>query len=165
MEIKALERDTIISSISAVKNGSFCRIKYKSELPLKAEFKKKGYRLVKITEATIRFGVDYEHIGSVIERKSAEGYQEPAQRENNYSWIIENKVLHNSKTDKDYIRFATVKHGANKKTIYIVVDEFNEDVIVENLNDEQKSYVQNSYWNRVAPEVQNVLFENVISIG
>lgn len=141
-----------------------CRIRYKSEMPVKAEFKKQGIRIIKVTEATVRFGVDYEHIGTVIERKSDESYT-PAVRENNYEWVVENKICHNSKTDKDYVRFATLNGGAHKKVIYILVDSLEETYDVETLTEEQMNYVQNSYWNRTTPEVQNISFENIISVG
>ena len=37
---------------------------------------------------------------------------------------------------------------------------------LEKLSESQKDIVQNSYWNRAsAPEVQNISFENIISIG
>lgn len=164
MEIKTLSSDEIIKSVSVVKNGQMCRIKYKSEMPVKAEFKKQGIKIVKVTEATIRFGVDYEHISTVIERKSNEDYT-PAVRANNYEWVIENKICHNSKTGKDCVRFATLNGGAHKKVVYIVVDSLNETYDIESLTEEQKKYIQDSYWNRTTPEVQNILFENIIAIG
>lgn len=163
-----LNVEEIINAVSSVGNGRMARICYKSELPVKAEFKKQGVKIVKVTEATVRFGVDYEHIGSVIERKAEDEANGKvyAQRENNYEWVVENKICHNSKTGKDYVRFAHVNEGSNRKVIYIIVDSLSETTIAETLDDSTKNLVQNSYWNRTsAPEVQNISTENVLRIN
>ena len=165
MQIKTLSSDEIISKVSAIKNGQMCRICYRSELPVKAEFKHKGIKIIKVTEATVRFGVAYEHISTVKERKSDETYS-PITKTNNYEWVIENKICRNSNTGKEYVRFATLNKGSHKKVLYIVVDSMNETYTAESLSEEEKIYVQNSYWNRTSPtEVQNISFENIIRIG
>lgn len=161
-----LSTDDIINAVSSIGNGRMARICYKSELPVKAEYTKKGIKIVKVTEATVRFGVDYEHISTVIEKKKSDDYTIPAPRENNYRWTVENKVCHNDKTGKDYIRFASVNQGANRKVLYIVIDSMSETTTVESLDDGTKNMIQNSYWNKGnVPEVQNISIENVLRIN
>ena len=57
--------DEVINIVSTIKNGTMARLKYKTELPLKAEFAKLGYKMYKIVETTVRFGVNYANISSV----------------------------------------------------------------------------------------------------
>ena len=40
--------DEVINIVSTIKNGTMARLKYKTELPLKAEFAKLGYKMYKI---------------------------------------------------------------------------------------------------------------------
>ena len=164
-----MNNEVIINALKSIKPGCLFRITYKSELPVKAEFKKNGYRLVKITEATVRTGVDYSNIQSVIEKRenASEDGAVAKQRENNFEWIIRDRVSYNSNTNKFYARVATLRNGgANIHSKFILVDSMSETYELEKLSESQKDIVQNSYWNRAsAPEVQNISFENIISIG
>lgn len=155
----------IVEAINATRNGAMCRVEYKSEMPLKAASKKEGISIIKITESTVRFGVDYDNIGTVIERRSAEDYQ-PAHREYDRTWIVDNKVYHNNKNGTDYIRFANVNNHANKHASFIVRTPDSE-IIVSELTDEQKGHVIDSYWNKehTTPEIQDIRAENIIRIG
>lgn len=158
-----LSSEEIITAVSAVRNGQMARITYKSEMPVKSAFKKQGYKIIKVTEATVRFGVEYENIGAVREYKES---HEVAPLHTGYRWVIENKISHNDNTGKDYVRFASIHNNNSKKVVYMVIDSLEETTTVETLSDEQKEMVQNSYWNRTGtPEVQNISFENVLAIN
>ena len=55
----------IITVIKSLKPGSFVRIGYKTEPPMKAEYRNQGYKVIKTTTMTTRFGIDYHNIHSV----------------------------------------------------------------------------------------------------
>lgn len=156
--------ERIINAVKAVRNGAMCRVQYKSDMPVKAGFKKLGVSITKITESTVRFGVAYEHIGTVIERKSAEDYV-PANREYDREWLVDNKVFHNNKNGNDYLRFANVNNHANKRPMFLIKTTDGE-TTTDALTDEQKHFVIDSYWSKTfAPEVQDIRIDNVLRIG
>lgn len=165
-----MTREEIINTINNIKAGEFFRITYKSVLPLKAEFKKQGYSIVKTTEATVRTGCDYDNLESVKEakeEKTQNGITESKPRTNNYQWVIEDKVSYNTNTDKYYLRIAPLNNGgANKKTTYTVTN-LTETYTLEKLEETEKSLVIASYFgNAYTPSpVQNISFDNIISIG
>lgn len=159
-----MTREEIISAVGAVKNGHFVRVKYKSELPVKAAYKNQGVKLIKYTEVTVRLGVSYNNIEAV---KKAKENGERGERAGNWDeeWIVPNKVLHNNHKDQDYLRFAYMPNGGNREVSYEVVD-VTETYVCEELGDKEVEFVQPSYFKRAGsvPEVQNVKIENVISI-
>ena len=160
MEIKAL-----IEAVKAKKNGTMQRISYKSELPLKANFKKHGIKITKFVEATVRFGVGYENISTVIDRKADESYV-PAERHYDREWVVDNKVYTNNNNGKTYVRFANVNGGGDNRKVYFVVEDSNGKNTVNSLTDTVKEYVINSYWNKKAelPEIQDVNADNIIEV-
>ena len=164
MNFTTLSSNQIIDTTKSIINGRMSRISYRSEMPIKAEFKKRGISITKITDTTARFGIKYENIHTVAERR-AEGTILPEKAHtNNYSWVIENKISYNSNTNKMYVRATSLPHGANSKYKYILVKDGTE-IITDSLNDEMKNFVVNSYWNKSPSEVKNIQFENIVRIG
>ena len=163
----SMTRERIVESISNLRNGTMARITYVTELPLKSEFAKKGYRILKVVETTGRFGVNYSNIKSVIEKKSDPNYKH-VEKENNFEWIVKNKISHNTKTGKDYIRFAPMKKGANKHSNMIFVDTEGKHFSFDSndLPEDFQKMVVNSYWSKKheAPAVQTICLDNVIMI-
>ena len=152
-----MKLDKIIEKLNSIKNGTCASITYKSELPLKAEFKKKGFVIEKITSKVVRFGVDYDNIASVIERRSDENYI-PTERENNYVTIIKDKLYHNTKTERDYLRFSNF--GSQKVKSFFRLN--GEDIV-----ELPTEYIIPSYFKKSGsiPEVQNIKIENVLEIN
>lgn len=162
----ALNREQIMEATLGIRNGTIARVMYQSELPLKAEFKKQGYKLVKITETSARFGVNYGRISSVMARNAA-GY-EPTPRANNYEWIIPNKVKHNSKTDKDYLVLANFNGGHNTKSKYILYGTTVGTLDMGSSIDPGYAHlVIDSYYKKSTTpcEVKTVAFENILRIN
>lgn len=160
----AMTKEEIVSTVANLRNGTMARIKYVTELPMKAEFAKQGYKILKVTETTARFGVKYANLSAVKEKQSDSVKPE---RQNNYEWVVENKIAHNNNTNKDYIRFAPLKkYGSNKHTNLIFVDTTGKYFSFDGkeLPTDFKNMVQNSYWNKnhETPDIQTVLLENVI---
>jgi len=81
-------------------NGSFFRIKYMTEKPE-----------AKVVEATVRTGVNYSHISSVIPTLNDPNKKK---RVNNYHSLIPNKVYFNTKTGKYYL-YVYPTEGSNYK--------------------------------------------------
>lgn len=162
----SLNREQIIEATNGVRNGTIARVMYKSELPLKAEFKKQGYKLIKITETSARFGVNYGHISSVMERNDT-GY-EPSNRTNNYEWVIPNKVKHNSKTDKDYLVLANFNKGHNTKSKYILYGSMAGTLNMgPSIDPGYTHLVIDSYYKKSSTpcEVKTISFENILRIN
>lgn len=167
--MKTLSREQILKTVEAIPNGRIARVTYKTELPVKAEFKKQGYVVTKLVETTGRFGVQYHHIASVIARKAEEGFKEAVKRTNNYVWVINNKVKHNTVTDKDYIVLASFNGGHHTKSKYIV-SYLGKDTVYSDHEfkySDNKNLVIDSYWkpSKNAGEVKNISFENVLAIN
>lgn len=166
-----LSRECILSEVASVKSGTFTRVGYRTELPVKAQYKKEGVQFFKYTEASLRFGVNYGRISSVIARKAEEQLADTVQRANNYEWIIPNKARHNIATGKDYVFAANFNQGANIHNVYVglrkgkvfsIIPESKE--MFKQLNEE---YMIPSYWKDggSAPEVMNISFTNIYRIG
>lgn len=162
-----LNREQIIDATNSVRNGTIARVTYKSEVPLKAEFKKQGYRLIKITETSARFGVDYGKISSVIARR-AEQTEPTVQRTNNYEWVIRNKVKYNTKTDKEYLVLANFNKGHNTKSKYILEGTFVGTIDMGDSIDGHYSHlVIDSYYKKPngTTEVKTIAFDNIMRIN
>ena len=158
--------DDIFAKLSSIKNGTMARIKYFSEMPIRATYKKQGIHLYKITEVTVRFGVNYNNIASVVEKKSENN--EINSHKTTYSWVngFENKICYNENTGKNYVRFTYLPHGDNRHINYKIV-KIEETYTTKNLSNEDKELIIPSYWNKQhnMPEVQNIAFDHIISIG
>lgn len=169
--MKALERDVILNEAKEVRNGCITRICYKTELPVKAEFKHQGYKVYKVVETSARLGVNYHKIASVIARKAEEGLKETIQRANNYyEWVLANKVRHNTNTGKDYLYVASFNKGHHTKSYFVVCgpDATTEWLTAEDFIDTYKGILIPSYWNnrgQGGSEVKNISFENIYRIG
>jgi len=168
--MKALEREVIINEAAKVRPGTITRIMYKTECPVKAEYKKQGYRMVKVVETSARLGVNYHNIASVIARKAEEGLKETVARVNNYEWVLKNKVRHNTATGKDYLYAAAFNKGHHTYSCYILMTPDRSDVKwlspLDLEESEYKDILIPSYWKKGdATEIRNISFENIYRIG
>lgn len=157
--------ESVLNAVKEIRHGAMCRIFYKSEPTLKAEWRKKGIKIVKYTESTVRLGVNYENIGSVIERKSNEDYV-PVHHEYDGYWLVANILYHNNRTGTDTLRVTNVPKHANKHSYFVITDENGVEKTVDMLSDEQKEYITNSYFgNRGFNEVQSIKVDNVLCLA
>lgn len=172
MEQEIMSREEIFSAVEKITNGRMARVRYRTELPIKAAYKKKGYKVVKEVETTARFGCKYSNLESVIKKRSNDPNPDAPKKvhKDNYTWILENKICHNESTGKDYIRFAPMNNGgSNKKSAYVVTYEGAVGSLRFSCGAELpemfKNIVLDSYWkDKTPPEVQNVSIENVIFV-
>lgn len=164
MKINTLVSNQIMEAINGITNGRIDRIIYKSEMPLKAEKRNAGIKLVKITAVSARFGINYNNLPAVIEKR-AQGDSKQKETTNNYEWVVKNKIAHHTKNNNYYVRITYLPKGNNRKCLYILQDN-DKEYIVDNLTDEMKELVINSYWDKKSiSEVQNIQFNNIIRIG
>lgn len=154
-----MKTENIVKQIEDIPKGRFFRMKYLTKLPVKAEYSKQGVVILKIVETTARTGVAYNKIKSVIEKMTGKTKEE---KENNWEWIVHNKIKYNTNTKKSYFVIAPIKKGSNTDRIYILSERNNVRVVTE---DEIRDYVNDSYWiDKEKPAVQNITLENVLTI-
>lgn len=167
MKDVTLTREEIIEAVKAVRGGTITRVTYKTEVPIKAEYKRQGYKLVKIVETTARIGVNYGHLPTVMSRNE-ESNNESNQRTNNFEWIVKDRICHNTKTDKDYVALVSFNKGHHTKVKYILDGTF---VGAIDMGDEidrlYRHIVLDSYFKKpVNPsEFRRVAFDNIIRIN
>ena len=167
-----MTREEIIAVVDKVKNGTITRVTYQTDMPVKAALKKQGYSITKIVETSGRLGVNYHNMAIVIARKAEEALQgkEPVVRANNYEWIIENKIKHNTSTDKDYLVLAYLPKCAHTKIKYIVTTP--DGVATYSGQDFLKrtdlvDLIIKSYWtpSPTSGGVRTIAFENILGIN
>lgn len=129
------------------RNGSFIRISYQSEVPVRASYK--GVKVVKVTDTTSRFGVRYSHIAGV----------EPVGKPD-YAHRIDDKLFEHNKSGEIYLQLAPLKENANARVRYMI------DGAPATL-EEVKELAIPSYFNRSGdrPAVIRVKLSNIITIG
>ena len=151
--------ETIKNALNNIKPGVFTRLTYQTELPLKAEYKKQGYRIVKVHSITTRFGIHYGNIKEVKEREGSGS----SEKTNNFHWVMKNNIQYNSNTDKYYLCTYPTKKGRNGSWRYIVY--LPDGVAFDGLTNINRDWVQNSYWNKKSTNMMKINIDNIIRIG
>lgn len=167
--IETLNPSTTMSLLKEIKPGTFFRMSYMHELPVKAEFKKQGYNVIKVTSVVTRTGVNYGNIQAVKDYKEAQAEAGiiPQERHLDVEWIIKDFVQHNNKTNKDYVCIAPI--GTIEETNkYIVVDP-NTNVTTVSEEELDKNLVRDSYFNSRNDNgytmYKKVTIDNIININ
>lgn len=146
-----------IEILKKVKNGTFGVVEYETEVPVNKAGKAAGMQIFCRTKKLVRFGAAYKNLV-----KDSTDVVRP--RTNNYQWLLDNKVSHNSNTEKDYLRVSTVDRKTLKR-IYRCVTPLGTK-LVEDLGDYVEFLRPSTMvplYNR--PLVQNITMSNVISIN
>lgn len=163
-----LNREQIIKVAKEIKGGRIIRITYKTELPLKAEFKKQGYVLTKIIETSVRFGVNYHNISKVIERKANMQPKDVSVKSNNYEWVIKDRVKYNKNTEKEYLVVANLPEHQNSRVKYILEGTMVGTIDMgSEIDGAYKQIIRDSYFTPSATggEVKTISFSNIININ
>ena len=150
----------IKEKLSSIHNGSMHRVSYKSKPTVKAAYGKKGITVVKYTNGVMRTGFNYNNMKEVIAKRSAPDYVAPAPRENNNEWIVPNKILFNTKTNKYSVRFGLCKI-CKPHSEYKAYDVNGNEIPFD------KEYVIDSYWKPLSEgtPIININIDNIVSIG
>lgn len=161
-----MEMTKVMKVLETIKKGTFTHFEYKSELPVKAKFKNLGYKVVKETKMTARFGINYSNIHSVIERKS-NGTQSTRPHNPNFSWVLKNVISFNSNTNNNSLHVYTCNNTKSKSVYHIYKDgEYITTYDEKTFKDKMKCFVIDSYWNKTNKnEVFQVNVNNVLAIG
>ena len=151
-----MKLNEVINKLNEVKNGTFQCFNYKTDLPVRAAYKKQGISITKLCNTTARFGIFY---GNVVDLSDRGPYKKPENKE----WIIKNKLEHNTDKDRYYVNVYT---GPNKSKVQYILN--NNGVSTHITKDEAKEYVIDSYFNgksSTPSKIFKINIDNVISIG
>ena len=165
--MKGLNREDIINTIKEIHGGAIARVTYRTDVPIKAEFKRQGYKITKIVETTVRIGVNYGHLPSVMARNE-ESNNESTQRTNNYEWVIKDRICHNTKTNKDYVALISFNKGHHTKVKYVIDGTFVGSIDMgDEIDKVYRHIVLDSYFKKPSTptEFRRVAFENIIRIN
>lgn len=165
-----IERENLIEAVSKIGNGRICRIGYRTELPVAAEYKKQGLRIIKVTERSVRVGIKYSNIASVTERMKGKRKSTSIMR--NFVWIVPNKVKFNNNTQQYYLQVANVNKNHRTHTKYFITwPEKNIYRFTDDIEDSPyKNCIINSYFAKKesivnGEEIQTINFKNVYKIN
>lgn len=151
-------------ALEGIHSGSFFRIGYITELPLKAAYAKEGWRILKVTESTVRTGINYRNIQSVIEDRESRS-EVVRSRKNNIIPVQPRRIYKNVETDQMYLRvFPTVK-GTNKDVSYILVTPSHSRYDFRELDEEMREMVRDSYFNQKARPIATLKIDSIYKVG
>lgn len=150
--------ENIIRIITGIKPGTFTRLTYITELPLKAEFKKQGYKIFKTNAITTRFNIHYGNIKEVKEKLSDVPYTMNEALE----WIVKNTIQYNKNTNSYYLCTYPTKKGRNPHSVYTV---YTPSGGVYEISEPNKNWVIDSYWNKKATQMMKINVNNILKIG
>ena len=151
---------TISEKINKIRRGSFVRFTYQSEMPIKAEFKKMGYKIIKTTSVTTRFGINYGNIKQVKEKDTE---KKPYKVNEALKWIVKDVIQYNSNTDKYYLCTYPTEKGRNSSSKYDIY--LNGERVMKGVDIIDRNMIINSYWDKKATCMMKVNIDNVIQIG
>lgn len=145
-----------IEILQNIKNGTFGVVEYETEVPTNKFAKDSGIKIYCKTKKMVRFGAAYKNLVSAT--------SEVKPRTNNYTWVVENKVAHNSNTEKDYLRISNI----NRKTIsksyrFVTPSSITYTDSLSGYEEFLRPSTTNSNFTR--PVVQNISMENLVSIN
>lgn len=159
--------EKLTNALKGIKKGAFVRIEYRTEVPLSAAAREMGYKAFKQTSKTIRTGVAYSHLGSVIAREKAraESGGEKKHRDPWFTWTVPNMTAkHKNKPDM-YFGFASVPK-TKTRSHFIVITPLGLATEMTAEQFREKGLTTPSYWNKGEPvDFQLVNIENIISLG
>jgi len=134
--------------------GSFFRIKYSVEIPLKAEYKNIGYKIIKTVYTTSRTGVRYMKINGVTpsEKKS--------DKPSNWSWEKKNYISYNSNTGSYYLNLYPMGMNTYTRVEYKVY--LNDKEIIK---EDFKDMIIPSYFKKAATsKILKIKIDNIIEL-
>ena len=150
-----MKLEDVRKALDHIRPGCFFRIGFYSDVPLKAEFKKQGYAIRKVTWVTTRTGICYSHIKGVQFSLSS------SPKVNNFVWEKKHYLSYNTATKKYYLNIYPISRGAGVKTVYMV---FKDGVQISSEKDDTMilpSYLNNDRSTKIC----KINIENIISIA
>lgn len=159
-----MKQNELMNILSSKRKGQLIRIQYKTFPKLAAQAERQGIQVMKITETTVRWGVNYSHIAAAI--------AEQEKRKNNghlfrpwWHWDIPNVIQkHNTKGTK-YFAVYTIPRNNNTRTNYFIISPTGVCEQVSKSDLQNRGLVHNSYWNnKEIPIMFSISLDNIIRI-
>ena len=167
MNINYLSADIIIAEVSKKKPGTIFTIGYTTDMPLKAEYAKKGWRIIKKVTKTVRTGVKYDNLASVIKKRAELTEEVKRNYTNPFEYTIPNRVCKHTTKGTEYLCLASF-NGNPSRTEYIVETPLGVTVVLtadEFMKSSFKELVRLSYFTGSGSEWFRVSFDNIYRIG
>lgn len=149
-----MDYTTLCNLVTTKQKGTFSRMVWQKELPVRAAYKGQ-YKVTKVTQGTVRFGVNYDAMGAVKAKRATGELPEvnrglPWGRWKMYPYTITHK-------GRDYIRVALDKNNKLTSAYFI------------NGQPATKEQVMNictkaAFSDGSTPDILTICTENVISI-
>lgn len=159
--------EMIVESLNKVRPGAFTRLGYKTEVPIHAEYSKLGYKVEKICNMTVRFGIKYGNIAEVIKLAAEKVASDSRPRVSNEEMLVPNKLYRNLKSGKIYLSAYPCKQGRNTTRTYVITIPTDSGCVKATMDDLGyfKSLVLDSYFNQRETSIFKVNIDNVFKIG
>ena len=155
---------SIIETIKNIVAGRFIRVGSTSQMKIKAAYKN-SVSIVKVTERTVRIGLNYANIAAVkaVEAQRTEPKKE---RIDNNVWEVEGRIAFNTNTNKRSLRIYTVNKHSNTKSRYIITVD-GKVTECDKLPEWAVEYVVPSSLNRSGevPVCLNLTLDNIYMLG
>lgn len=151
-------------ALEGIHSGSFFRIGYITEMPLKASYAKEGWRILKLTESTVRTGINYRKIQSVIEDREARS-EVVRSRKNNIIPVQLHRIYKNVETNQMYLRVFPTVRGTNKDVSYILVTPGHSKYDFKDLDSEMREMIRDSYFNQKSRPIATLKIDNIYKVG
>lgn len=152
-----MDFEKLINGLNARQNGAFIKVVYSGDLPLNAASKKAGIVAKKVTEMTIRKGIDYDKQKSVREKIANGKILTHELPWGNWKEGYEGLIIEHKGTD--YVRLYPSPNSTH--TTYSING-------VEMTYDELKDCgcILNSFFNKTGekPDCYTVKVDNIVSI-
>ena len=144
------------SIVKELRPGSFFRLGYKTEVPVKAEFKDQ-YIVYKFVETTVRTGVSYK---SLIKDTKVE--KKKGTKHHFYTWSLKNKIRKHIEKDIKYLTVARMNNGGNTISMYVCINKKNGSTSIFDCKEFKDSTFSNmirpSYFNKTTDDRNNKFF-------
>lgn len=158
-----MKKEALENILNTIKNGTFVRIGYTTEVPLRAKFKNSNITIKKIVITTGRLGVNYKNISKVTTNTQTSNIN----RVNNYIWVLKNKLKFNTNTNKYYLPVATIPTGSNTQVQYVIFE--NENKTCVNSKEQLKKYseyiIPSYFTKNTNTPIFSVNIDNIWKVG
>lgn len=153
----------ITEAIKAIPGGRFFSITYRTDMVPYMKEKCEGIEIWKVTTKSVRTGVAYKELKSTKEKEAVATTKNVSK---NWEWIIPNRIKHNYKTNKDYVRVAGIPGNKSKRVYDIIVKDKKGDIVYWYSDVPECLIKQLLKPNKgETPSVQDISFENIVSIN
>lgn len=158
-----MEFNRVMDIVKNITPGTFFRLDYCGNIPVKAEYKKLGIEVVKFGSIITRTGINYSNINGVdikdVVNNRLQNYR------HNFVWEIPRTISYNTNTKKYYLNFYPVVH-TNCNYTFVLYMKGCEVAAYKTLTDPDISYmVIPSYFNQKDSKVNKISIDNILYIG